>query len=102
MPMDPNETADPDAPDLWTVKPDRLTKYKWQLIMDDYLVAFDKEPEQVEFSVDLVKECLRFLKKHDERWKGTKLEEFNTYLYPAHAAVYQGVRNRLDSVLAEK
>ena len=54
--MDPNETADPEAPEFWTTRPDKLTKIKWQSIVDDWMVAFDKEPEEVEFSIDLVKD----------------------------------------------
>jgi len=70
--------------------------------MDDYLVAFDKEPEQVEFSIEVVKECIRFLKKHDIRGKGFNKDDFNTYAYPAHLVFYQQVRNRLDTLVAEK
>ena len=43
--MDPNETADPDAPEFWNIRSDKFTKGKWQNIVDDYMVAFDKEPE---------------------------------------------------------
>ena len=72
--MDPNETADPEAPAFWTVKPDKVTKVLWQNIVDDYLIAQDKEPEDVEFNVVFVKDCLRFLKKYDERWRGIQRE----------------------------
>ena len=88
MPTNVDDTQIEDAPEFWTVKPDRMTKLKWQQAMDDYLVAFDKEPEQVEFSIDVVKDCLRFLKKHDGRWKGFSAQDLNTYAYPAHMVFY--------------
>ena len=52
--------------------------------MDYYLIAFGNDPNQVEFSIELVKECIRFLKKHDIRWRGFKKDDFNTYAYAAH------------------
>ena len=66
------------------------------------MVAFDKEPEEVEFNADLVKDCLRFLKKYDVRWTGFKKEEFNSYLYPAHTDIYHAVRNRLTTLHLER
>ena len=70
-----DDTADPDAPEFWSIKPDRMTKLKWQQAMDDCLIDFDKEPDQVEFSIELVKECIRFLKKYDIRQNGLNKDD---------------------------
>ena len=97
-----DDTADPEAPEFWSQRLDKIMKRKWKQAIDDYLIAYDKEPEQVEFNIGLVKECLRFLKKHDSRWKGFNKDDFNTYAYPGHMQFYQQIRNRLDSLIAEK
>ena len=75
---------DPNAPAFWTEKPDRVTRIKWQEAIVDYLTAHRKEQEQVEFGIDLVKDCLPYLKTHDDRWRGIQKDEFNMALYTAH------------------
>ena len=50
-----DDIPDPNAPAFWTLKPDRVTKIQWQEAVSDYLTGYDKEPEELKHSVELVK-----------------------------------------------
>ena len=95
------DSTDPDAQDWWTQKPDPDTKKRWQMAVPDYLILNEKEPEEVKHTIEMTKECIKFAKKYDERWRGFNPEKFNTYLYPGHLIFYNQIRNKLDAFVLE-
>ena len=93
--------ADPNVPAFWTDRPDKVTKVKWQEALSDYLISNALGPDMVEFSIELVKECLPFAANHDQRWKDMNPSEFNMALYPAHYSFYNVIRNKLVGLKTE-
>ena len=87
--------ADLNVPSFWTIRPDKVTKIKWQEAISDYLIANALGPDEVEFSIELVKDCLQYAETHDQRWSGMKPGDFNMALYPAHYNFYNVIRNKL-------
>ena len=96
-----DDKLDPDAPDWWTARPDENTKNRWKMAVDDYLIAEDAEPEDVEHDMDMAKDCIKWAKKYDSRWKGFNKANFNISRYPAHKFFYDLTRNRLDTLKSE-